>query len=342
MMLARPIARREARALFDLAAGFVYAQTLSAAIRVELFHHLAALPRSANELARAIGLTEDATLRLLVAAEPLGLVERRSRDRWGLGRRGAAVLGNPGLVAMIAHHDVLYREIADPVALLTRGSGSEMAAFWPYARSGAPGGLGAAAVQDYSALMAASQGFFAHEVLAAYSFGRHRQLTDIGGGTGVFALAAAQRHPRLNVVVFDLPEVAALATAEIRRVRLGERVRAVGGDMFAGELPAGSDAAILVRVLHDHDDAAALTLLGRIYATLPPGGTIVVAEPMAGTRAAPGIAPYFTFYLTAMGSGRPRTAAEILRLLSSAGFASARLRRDRNPTVTRVITAVRS
>ena len=62
-------------------------------------------------------------------------------------------------------------------------------------------------------------------------------------------------------------------------------------------------------MLHDHDDAAALALLRAARAALPPDGTLLLAEPMAGT---PGAEPmgdaYFGFYLLAMGSGRPRTA----------------------------------
>ena len=40
--LTRSVARRQARALFDLTAGFVYSQVLAACVRVDLFEMLAA------------------------------------------------------------------------------------------------------------------------------------------------------------------------------------------------------------------------------------------------------------------------------------------------------------
>ena len=90
---------------------------------------------------------------------------------------------------------------------------------------------------------------------------------------------------------------------------LSGRVEAVGGSFLDGDLPAGADVVSLVRVLHDHDDESALRLLARIHAASPPGATLLIAEPMAGT---PGAEPvgdaYFGFYLLAMGSGRPRTS----------------------------------
>lgn len=340
-LLGRAISRREARALFDVTAGFVYSQVLVAAIRLDLFRILFEAPLAAADLSRRLGLPEASTERLLAAAEPLKLVERRSGGRWGLGRRGAAVLGNPGLVAMVEHHDLLYRELADPVALLKRGVGASMSAFWPYARADTTDRIEPAAVDAYSRLMSASQHFVAGEVLAAYPFGRHRHLLDVGGGEGVFAQDVAARHPNLEITVFDLEPVAARAATRFADAGLGDRARAVGGDFLRGTLPGGADVVSLVRIIHDHDDAAALALLNKVAGVLPPGGTLVVAEPMAGSAAAPGIAAYFSIYLFAMGSGRPRSATELKELLSAAGFGSIRLRRDRNPTATRVITAKR-
>jgi len=54
--LVRPIALRRSRAMFDLAAGFVYTQTLTACVRVGLFDFLAVRPRSREEIAAHIGV----------------------------------------------------------------------------------------------------------------------------------------------------------------------------------------------------------------------------------------------------------------------------------------------
>lgn len=338
-MLGRAIGRREAAALFDVAAGFVYAQVLSAVIRLDLLETLRDGPLAPGELARRLDLPVRSMDRLLIASEPLRLVARRGGGRWGLGYRGAAVLGNPGLVAMVRHHDILYRELADPVALLRRGGGTEMGAFWPYARGA--GDVSEAEVADYSRLMSASQHFIADEVMAAYPFGRHRHVLDVGGGEGTFALALAARHPALRVTVLDLPAVAERARGRFASSGHGDRLAAVDGDFIRSALPPGADAVTLLRVVHDHDDEVALALLRRVAEALPPEGRLVLAEPMAGAPAAPGIASYFAFYLLAMGSGRPRTAGELATLLHRAGFRTVRRRPERNPTVTRVLVARR-
>src|SRR4051794_26390862 len=120
--LSRPFARRSASALFDLTAGFVYAQILKACVELDLFALLAERPATATELAQRAGLTADGAQRLLLAATALGLVGKRSQGRFGLAMLGAALQGNAGVRAMIRHHGLLYGDLADPVALLRGGT----------------------------------------------------------------------------------------------------------------------------------------------------------------------------------------------------------------------------
>ncbi|MEE7447775.1 methyltransferase [Methylobacterium radiotolerans] len=335
--LTRHVAQRNTRALFDLCAGFVYAQVLTACIRLDLFVILAEGPLAVDALARRLDLPPDAARRLLRAAESLGLLRALSNDRFGLADLGAALVGNPGIAAMIEHHALLYADLADPVALL-RGQAqpTRLAGYWPYA-AGATGD--ARTVAPYSGLMGASQALIAEDVLDACDLSRVRHLMDVGGGEGAFLQAVAARHAAPRLTLFDLPAVAERAAGRLGRSGLGERITCRGGD-FHGGLPVGPDTISLVRIVHDHDDAPAQALLRAAHATLPPGGTLLIAEPMAGT---PGAEPvgdaYFGFYLLAMGSGRPRRAEELRAMLAAAGFSAIREHPTRRPLLARVLEA---
>ncbi|PCD03624.1 methyltransferase [Sphingomonas spermidinifaciens] len=328
----RPVARRRARTLFDLVAGFTYSQLLAACIETRLLDHLRGGPRGADDLAARIGLPADAAERLLRTAEGLGLVERLDQ-RWALGSEGAALLGNPGIAEMVAHHRLLYADLADPLALLRRGGGGgALSRHWHYAEASGAGD--AAAVAPYSALMAASQPMVAAQALAAYRFDRHARVLDIGGGEGAFLSAVARAVPELDRGLFDLP-----AVGERSRARLGDGVAIHRGDFLTDPLPTGYDLITLIRVLHDHDDVPAMQLLRAVRAALPPGGTLLIAEPMAGTRGAGGVGSYFELYLLAMGSGRPRTMQEIGAMLREAGFRRVRPLRTPLPLVASAVTA---
>lgn len=339
--LTRPMARRRARDLFDLCAGFVYTQVLLACVRLRLFEMLQEGPQDLGSLARRMDLSEAAAARLLDAAVSLRLVDRRAGGRYGLGPLGGALIGNAGVLAMVEHHAMVYRDLADPVALLRADrQATGLAAYWPYAGVEKPAELGDAEVAPYTRLMAASQPMVAEEVIAAYDFRRHRRLLDVGGGDGSFLAAVGRAVPDLRLMLFDLPAVAERARARFRLAGLEARAEAFGGDFQADELPRGADIVSLVRVVHDHDDSHVAALLARVRRALPPGGTVLIAEPMAGTAGAEPIGEaYFGFYLLAMGRGRARRPEELFGLLQGAGFAGCRVIPTQTPLLARVVVA---
>lgn len=342
--LLRLIARRRASQLFDLCAGFVYSQVLLACVRLRLLQMLQHGPRSIESLAQQAHMPPEAMFTLLQSAAALGLTQWRGPPgHCGLGVHGGALLGNPGLLPLIEHHSLLYADLQDPLALL-RGESpiGQLAQYWAYAGAGQSGNVTHPQVAPYSALMSASQGLVAQAILDAYPLEGHRSLLDVGGGDGNFAALAAGRVPSLQVTCFDLAPVTQLAQARFAAAGLGTRARTVAGDFHCDALPAGADVISLIRVLHDHGDAQALRLLRAAYAALPSGGTLLIAEPMSGTRGAARVADaYFGFYLLAMGSGKPRTPRQLLQLLKRAGFEQAHLRATGLPMFARVLTARR-
>ena len=332
--LTRPIARQRSRALFDLVAGFAYSQVLAACVELDLFAILHAGPLSSAALAARIGLTAERTERLCDAATGLKLLRRRGAS-YGLGPLGAAMVGNDGVAAMVRHHAILYRDLADPVALFRAGKGGTgLAAYWPYGVDGDPAALPATDIAAYSTLMAESQPLVAAEILGAYDVSRHRCLLDIGGGEGAFLEQAAVRAPALQLCLFDLPEVASRAQR-----RLGDRVIATGGDMRRDALPTGADLLTLIRVIHDHDDDSAMAILRAARAATPPGGTLLLAEPMLDAPGAEPVGAYFTLYLLALGSGRPRRQAELTAMLAEAGFSRIQPARTGNSLITSLLVA---
>ena len=326
--------RAEGRALFDVVQGFVQSQALLALVELDLLSRLET-PRSAAALAPGAGLTEDRMQVLLQAGAAMRLLRRHRDGRFSLSHRGAAFRAVPGLAAMVRHHAVLYRDLADPVAFLRGETAPELARFWPYV-------FGAAAAEDpavaatYSGLMSDSQTLVAEDTLRLVSFGGIRHLMDIGGGTGAFLRAVHRAHPALRLTLFDLPAV-------LDGVRLPPGIAAAPGSFRDDALPRDADAISLVRVLYDHSDATVANLLARVHEALPPGGRLIVSEPMSG-----GVRPdaatdvYFSFYCMAMQTGRTRSAAAISALLAAAGFVEIVARPGPRPFVTSVVTAKRA
>ena len=173
--LTRPFVRREGEAIFDLISGFVQSQMLRALIELNVLE-TAADPVEAEDLAPQIGLTPERTQLLMRAGVAMGLL-RLSAGRFQTTTRGAALTAVPGVRGMILHHDVLYGDLADPVAFLRGQTDPELARFWPYVFGG---GAGSAEAARYSRLMADSQALVAQDALDQVDLGGVRRLLDIG------------------------------------------------------------------------------------------------------------------------------------------------------------------
>lgn len=341
--LLRGVTRRRARSLFRITAGFVNSQVLGACLELGLVERLSQKACTTGELAESAGLRPERMRRLLLAAESLEIVESRRRGGWGLGPHGVVLQADPGLAALARHHQVLYRDLVDPVKLLRDEAGpTRLGQLWPYADGEAPAGLATEEVADYTALMGASQRMVAEQVLQSFSFDDFDSLLDVGGGNGSFLACVAREYPDLALALFDLPAVVPLARERLARVGLDERVEMFGGDFHHDPLPVDRPLISLVRILHDHDDAPAQALLASVFGALGAGGTLLIAEPMLDAPGAEDMgAAYFGFYLLAMGSGRPRSFPELRAMLRAAGFERVRAHRTPLPLICSVISAKR-
>lgn len=331
------MARSEGAALFDIMAGFVNSQVLLAIIELRVLHLLQDGPLTVDRLAELCALSPDRMQVLLRAGAALGLLKARRDGRFGLAVRGAAMMGVPGLEQMVLHHRALYADLADPVALLRAERVTQLAQFWPYV-FGAGGAADPKVAATYSDLMAESQVLVAEDTLRMVDLSSVRRLMDVGGGTGAFLIEVARAHPHLELDLFDLPAVLEGAATRLARAGVSRRVSLHPGSFRDDALPLGADAISLVRVLYDHDDATVRRLVAAVYAALPPGGQVIVSEPMSGgARPDRATDVYFAIYTLAMQTGRTRSPDAIAEILTEAGFININKRTGFRSFVTSVV-----
>lgn len=70
-----------------------------------------------------------------------------------------------------------------------------------------------------------------------------KKLIDLGGGHGLFGVGFAQENPHLEVVIFDQPGVAEIASDYIEQYAIGERVKTMSGDYTKDDIGSGYDIA---------------------------------------------------------------------------------------------------
>ena len=148
---------------------------------------------------------------------------------------------------------------------------------------------------------------------AALGLRGDEHVIDAGGGLGVLAELLVEAYPGLRVTVLDRPEV----TEQAARRQLGNRINLLAADLF-GPWAVEGDAVVMARVVHDWDDASALSLLRRARGALPVGGRLFVVEMiLPAVGAAGGLCD---LHLLVANGSRERTATEYCTLLGEAGF----------------------
>jgi len=110
-----------------------------------------------------------------------------------------------------------------------------------------------------------------------FDFSRYRTLCDVGGATALLSTTLAKRHPHLQCLSFDLPQVEPIAKRWIAKEGLSERVQTLSGDFFTQPLPR-ADVITMGLILHDWNLEKKQHLIRLAYAALPPGGAFIAIE----------------------------------------------------------------
>lgn len=158
------------------------------------------------------------------------------------------------------------------------------------------------------------------QVVAAFDLSGFHQFADLGGATGHLVIAACERYPHMDGIVFDLAAAVPLAQEIVGQSRVAHRIRIVAGDFFADPLPP-ADLYAVGRILHDWTEPKIHTLLERIFAALPSGGGLLIAEKLLEEdRRGPRWAQLQSLNMLVCTEGKERTLSEYEALLTAHGF----------------------
>lgn len=151
-------------------------------------------------------------------------------------------------------------------------------------------------------------------VLGAHDFTKFDTIADIGGGRGHLLRAVLDVVPTAEGILFDLPDVTEALDLDL------DRLTAQPGDFFVDPLPT-ADAYILMEVIHDWPDAQAIAILHAVRRAAPPGARVLIIENILNDVHADLRGHTLDVIMLAVTGGRERTATQLGKLLTEAGFA---------------------
>jgi hypothetical protein len=321
--------------MYQMIWSFTASQIVHAVARYSFADHLAAGPRTAQQIAEAESLDVNATSRLLRACTSMGLVSYDGESKFvttalldTLRRDAATSLRGAALLIPASGTWLPWGRLSDAVKT---GVPQAVAALgrdvWAHLAQSPDE---AAAFADTMKSASADFNRVAAKLIDTRSVG---VAVDVGGANGTLVHALMEQNSALRGIVFDLPYMVGSATQAVAdRPDLRDRFSVVGGD-FLAVAPPPADLYLLKLILHDWDDEVALTILKNCRNGINPGGRILVIEQLLGGMGVPGPATLMDVNMMVVLGGRERELDEYRALLTAAGFTFSSTTPTRTPFV---------
>ncbi|HVX10958.1 MAG TPA: methyltransferase [Pirellulales bacterium] len=315
--------------IFEIFRGSYGTELLTAAVaHFNLFGKLAERPLTADELRHELGLEARPAVVLFTALRAMGMI---TPDR--VGRLELAPFAREHLIRSeefdVGAYVGLAAESPGVLAMVERlktnrppGMAEDEGGVAYIYREGVRSAMDQEASARHLTLALAGRAKNVAPVLAdRVPLTDSRLLVDVGGGSGMYAVAYLRRHAGLRAVVWDRGEVLKVAREMAESYQVSDRLECLAGDMFVDPLPQGVDCVLLSNILHDWDVPECRKLVTRCATALPSGGRLLIHDVFLNdTLDGPlGVALY-SAALFSITEGRAYSAAEYREWLVEAGL----------------------
>jgi len=311
--------------MMQLLTGAEITGAVSTLARLGVPDHLESGPRSAEELAPAIGAQPGPLYRLMRACACVGVLEEGADGKFSQTPLSAILCsnGSPSLrgFAMMAGSEWFMRGWGELEYSVRTGKQAPekmygKPAFEMFAEKPEWGAVFNRAMTDISRLDSPA-------VAEAYSFEGIHSIVDVAGGHGLLLATILERHPHLHGTLYDIPSVIEGAHSGPLKP-LMHRAKLVAGDMFTS-VPHGADAYIMKHIIHDWPDELCLKILRGCRDGVNPGGKLLVVDAVIQPGNDFDAGRFMDLNMLLFPGGHERTEAQFRDLFSAAGWRMTRI-----------------
>jgi hypothetical protein len=314
-----------AHQLGQMIAGNWLTQMIYVAAKLDIATRLAKGPRSAAELAKATKMHERSLYRLLRALASVGIFAETPAGKFKLTPMAAClrddVPGSQRAMAILTGEEMygvfgqMFEGVRTGKIQFDRVHGQPF--FNWLSRHPEKS-------KNFDRAMVSAHGREASALVDAYNFKGVKNLTDVGGGNGSLITTVLKANKHINGSIYDLPDVAQRAKANLKAAGVAGRCKTIGGSFFES-IPAGSDTYMMRHIIHDWDDKKCIKILRNIAKVIPANGRLLVIESVIEKGNAPSFGKLLDITMLLIPGGMERTREEFGALLKAGGFKITRI-----------------
>jgi ubiquinone/menaquinone biosynthesis C-methylase UbiE len=266
-----------AEELSSIAFSFMASKALFAGLHVDLFTVLSDGPKTAEELAKVVGIPVNRVVVLTTALVSIGLLSRTddgrlenspaaqnflsSKSKYDFGDYLRYQIDQQMYPFLLQLNAVMNDKLSDEAIASYRHWMADQEQASVYSESQHAGSLGPG-----------------RSLARAVDLSEARSLLDVGGGTGAMTISLCKAYKNLHATIIDFPNVAEIGWRFISEAGLVDRVRYIPGNAVEVQWPGQQDAILMSYLMSGVPGQALETLLANAFEALNPGGTLMVHD----------------------------------------------------------------
>lgn len=325
--------------MLDLAGALAF-QTLSTAVKINLFDELNARPSTLAELSQSLGCPERGLKKLLQALATINYVTEKDGRYHNTALAQKWFFDSDMMDVKAAMHlfNTYFLELW-PHAPQVMQSGERPYQFYDFIDRDP------ALSHAFQQTMVGNAKFIGPDIVKKIKLPQEGgRLLDVGGGHGIFTIQFCEAHPHLQATILDSAQALETAQKYVADHQLADRIELVAGDIWQTDWEQAFDTILLFNFIHNFDLDDNTKLLQKVYRALKPGGQVAIMDQLEGAvsgSATNAIVQLLGFMFYLFANGRTFSHEEIKSIVSRAGFSNMHIHTSARWTGSSLVTAVK-